>query len=124
MRTGLSLWLIDGTLMVALPQGADAQSTAFDGTYIGVSATCNGAMAGSGRGCPNLAAPRPISIAGGQAQLQWSESTLQGDVRSQGTLTLRAPTTGRLDAQIDRQGKITRSYSGHCNYSLVRQRGR
>jgi hypothetical protein len=81
-------------------------------------------MAGSGRGCPNFAAPRPVSIAGGHAQLQWSESTLQGDATPQGTLTLRAPTTGRLDAQIDRQGRITGSYTGHCNYSLVWQRGR
>jgi hypothetical protein len=42
MRTGLSLWLIGGALTVALPQGAEAQSSAFDGTYVGVSATYNG----------------------------------------------------------------------------------
>ncbi len=98
-----------------------AQATAFDGTYVGVSATYRGAMSGTGRGCPQFPAPKPLTISGGHARMEWSDSTLQGDVTPQGGLTLRAASTGNFTGQIA-QGRITGAYAGHCNYDLVWQK--
>jgi hypothetical protein len=111
---------------VAMPAVAQAQATtAFDGSYGGVSAAFSGAMGSSSRVCPNFAAPARLTIAGGHARVKWGDDTLQGDVTPQGALTMRTASAGsRFDGQIDAQGMLRGSYTGFCAYALVWQKRR
>ncbi len=122
MRSLFCTCLAASAMAFALSGEASAQSASFDGTYVGVSASFRGAMTGSGHGCPNFPAPAPLTIAGGHAQVKWSESTLQGDVTPQGALVMRAPSAGQMSGQINAQGRLTGSYTGFCAYDLAWQR--
>ena len=110
---------------LAAPVAAQAPAsttTAFDGTYTGVSRTLESTMAGhSTRQCPPNGRPGPLTIAGGIARTAWG-GTAEGSVNAQGGLVLHAPNGARIDAQIDGQGKVTGRLTSACSYQVVWQK--
>jgi hypothetical protein len=123
------LWMI-AACMLATPVAAQAPApttTAFDGTYAGVSRTLEGNSYGDTRtrGCVPNGPPGPLTIAGGMPQYNGSalrQATFEGSVNAQGVLVMHTPTGERLDAQIDGRGTITGRFTGGCSYRMVWQK--
>jgi hypothetical protein len=111
--------------MLATPVAAQAPApatTAFDGTYAGVSRTLEGTMiAPSARSCPPNGRPGPLTIAGGVARAPWG-GTAEGSVNAQGAVVMRAPNGARIDAQIDERGTVTGRLTSACSYQVVWQK--
>ena len=97
------------SISIAIPEIAIAQSTtAFDGTYAGVSNT------GDGFCSPLVPVPRPLTINNGVVQFQGgfqSRPTLnfQGSVSPQGGLTMKDQESHIANGSIDATGKLTAS---------------
>jgi hypothetical protein len=118
--------------MLATPVAAQAPApttTAFDGTYVGVSRTFEGNIYGDvriqTRGCTPGGQPGPLTIAGGVARYNGStvnRITYEGSVNAQGVLVMHSPRSARIDAQIDAHGTVTGRATGDCNYQLVWQK--
>jgi hypothetical protein len=110
---------------LATPVSAQAPApttTAFDGTYTGVSRTLEGTMiAPSARSCPPNGRPGPLTIASGLARTAWG-GTAEGSVNAQGVLVMRAPNGARFDAQIDGHGTVTGRLTSACSYQVVWQK--
>ena len=124
-------------LRVGMPADAQAPApsanttSAFDGTYVGVSAENNSrgnALAGSrgnpqgyggARGCSTFRAPAKLTITNGLARLKWIDYTLEGQVTPQGTLTMTTGYGHRFDGQIDDQHMIKGQVVGYCSYTLT-----
>jgi hypothetical protein len=118
----------------ATPVAAQAPApttTAFDGTYVGVSRTLEGQMAGdpgSTRACAkNAQPPRPLTIARGV--VRWPASEAEGSVNAQGVLVMHGPTDlmhgpseWRFDGQIDGRGMVTGRLTSFCSYHFVWQK--
>jgi len=117
--------LMVGTCALALPVAAQSPApttTAFDGTYVGVSRTLESTMAGhSTRQCPPNGRPVPLTIAGGVARTPWG-GTAEGSVNAQGALVIHAPNGARIDAQIDGHGTVTGRLTRSCSYNVVWQK--
>jgi hypothetical protein len=114
--------LASASAMPAAAQ-APAPTTAFDGTYAGVSRSFEGTMSGGRtRGCrPSLErAPAPLTIANGTAR--WGKSIADGSVSPQGALVMHVRNGARFDGQIDGRGTVTGRLSGTCSYQLVWQK--
>lgn len=99
-------------ITMAAPSIAWAQSTtAFDGTYQGVSITANS----GGSACvASTPIPRPLTVQNGMARFDagMNGTTLfQGTVSPQGILSLRDNLADRLDGNIDPRGRATGSVS-------------
>src|SRR5271165_65774 len=127
-------------LAAALP--ADAQSpapsanatSAFDGTYVGVSAENNSrsnTLAGSranpqgyggARGCSTFRAPARLTITNGLARVRWGDRTLEGQVTPEGVLTMSTGYGQRFDGRIDDQHVIKGQAVGYCTYTLTWQK--
>jgi hypothetical protein len=112
---------------ISLPRIA-RQSTAFDGSYAGVSNTANG-----GHSCVAGLAPRPLTI--GQGTAVWysgltGDITFRGTVTPQGDLLMKGSDGAVVTAKIDPSGRITRSQvyavagTGGCSIISVWQRRR
>jgi hypothetical protein len=101
------------------PVTAQAQApTAYDGSYIGVSAT----LIPGGRetrSCQTLAAPPTLTIASGVVHIPWGTGPINGPVGAQGTITLKNDYQSRLTAQIDPQGNIKGTIGAQCTYTSV-----
>jgi hypothetical protein len=119
------------TCGLATPVAAQAPApttTAFDGTYAGVSRTLEGTMDPRNtrhRGCVRDGQPGPLAIAGGVPQYNGStlrQATFEGSVNAQGVLVLHTPHGERIDAQIDGRGTVTGRFNGVCSYKMVWQR--
>ena len=120
--------------MLARPVAAQAPApapttTAFDGTYVGVSWTLLGTMEGNPnetRACtPYNGQPGPLTITGGVARYNGSTlrpGTWEGSVNAQGVLVMHTPYGSRLDAQIDGRGTVTGRFTGFCSWQLVWQK--
>jgi hypothetical protein len=132
--------------MSATPLAAQAPApttTAFDGTYVGVSRTLDGyqpdpvtdrssdtpAVTNEFRKtlhCTPNGQPGPLTIAGGVPRYNGStlyQTTWEGSVNAQGVLVMHAPLGGRLEAQIDGRGTVTgRLTGGSCSYHMVWQK--
>jgi len=97
-------------IAMAAPSIAGAQTTtAFDGTYQGVSTT---ASSGGSACVPSVPVPRPLTIRNGMAQFDAGMSgrtVFQGTVSPQGDLTMRDNLADRLDGKIDPSGRATGS---------------
>jgi hypothetical protein len=126
----IALWAIE-TCMSAIPIAAQAPApttTAFDGTYAGVSRTFETDMArptptGPPRACSPSGVPAPLTIAGGA--VRWpahSGGTAEGSVNAQGVLVMRTPFGAQVDAQIDGRGTVTGRYTSWCSYHIVWQK--
>jgi hypothetical protein len=146
MLGGARILVTIAACMAAMPVAAQAPApttTAFDGTYIGVSRTVEGFIGSSSHAGPTAARgsagggtqsctpngqPGPLTIANGvaryngsaMARINWSE----GSVNAQGMLVMLYPEGGgRLDAQIDGRGTMTgRITGGGCSYHMVWQK--
>jgi hypothetical protein len=93
-------------------------TTAFDGTYTGVSKTVEG---GWDRTCAKNPHPGPLTIVNGTAA--WA-GDVEGSVSPQGVLVMLHPFGARFDGQIDGQGTVTGRFItlAGCSYKLVWQK--
>jgi hypothetical protein len=128
------LWTI-AACMSAIPVAAQAPApttTAFDGTYAGVSRTYEGGIGGVDqsvltvkRDCEPNGQPGPLTIAGGAARYSSVRAgTWEGPVNAQGVLVIRSPGGSRIDAHIDGRGTVTGRFTGQCSYQMVWQKQR
>jgi hypothetical protein len=139
------LWTI-AACMSAIPVAAQAPApttTAFDGTYVGVSRTVEGfvvsppgagptgqrASSGGnpendGFSCMWNGQPGPLTIANGVARYSGRVGWPEASVNAQGVLVMRRPDGGRLDALIDERGTMTGRIwtGGGCSYHMVWQK--
>jgi len=98
-----------------------ATTTAFDGTYLGVSRTLEDTYLGASgatrfcRGGP----PGTLKIVNGVA---WRDDRAAGSVSAQGVLSMRNAGGNHIDGQIDGHGTITARVTGNCNWRLVWQK--
>ena len=106
----------------ALPAATQAPppTTAFDGTYAGVSAVSTRSQPGShNRFCRRPAKPSALTISNGVIQSTGGDRW-QGAVNPQGALVIRDRQARRVDGQIDPSGTITGQYPGPtCKTSFV-----
>jgi len=121
LTAGISVMLL--VLLSAAAQGQT--TTAFDGTYIGVSRTveAGGMTRGSTRGCalPN-GVPTMLVIAKGVARTA-SDNPLEGSVNAQGGLIMRSRNGGgHFEGQIDARGQATGRLILSCSYQYVWQK--
>jgi hypothetical protein len=109
----------------AVPVVAQAPApatTAFDGSYVGVSRTLEGTMLGqSTRSCPPSGGAAPLTIANGTARTEWV-GTAEGSVNPQGVIFMRSPNGARFEGQINGQGTVTGRFSSACSYQMVWQK--
>ena len=102
---------------LAMPAAAQAPAlttTAFDGTYAGVSRETSSFMQGisAARWCATKGgAPAPLTITNGVIQ-STGASGWEGSVDPQGREVMRNSRSSRLDGQIDSQGTIRRQFTG------------
>ena len=129
--------------MLATPVAAQAPApttTAFDGTYVGVSRTLGGYQADPAaypnsqilqstmylhetQHCVPDGQPGLLTIAAGVARYTTVRAgTWEGSVNAQGVLVIRGPDRDRIDAQIDGRGTVTGQFTGDCSYQLVWQK--
>jgi hypothetical protein len=114
-------WTI-AACMSAIPAAAQSPTpttTAFDGTYIGVSNAFEGGLAGEHwlRTCPQFGPPRMLTIVNGIAR----SGKAEGSVGPQGILVMR-DFWSHFDGRIDSQGIVRARATGSCNYQLVWQK--
>ena len=110
----------------AAAQAPAPTTTAFDGTYIGVSRTLEGTMTNySTRSCPPSGRVAPLTIVNGIARTK-ALGTAEGSVSPQGVLMMRAlsgfAAGSRFEGQIDSQGTVTGRFNGSCSYRVVWQK--
>jgi hypothetical protein len=118
--------LFVASITTAISTTSWAQSTtAFDGTYQGVSTTANS----GGSACvPSNPVPRPLTIRNGMARFEAGMSgatVFEGAVTPQGDLTMRDTLADRLDGKIDASGKATGSVNigdRNCLFTAVWQK--
>ena len=111
-RTRIFLTIVAATVLT-MPVAAQAPApttTAFDGTYAGVSADVSKSTA-HGRQCPRESVPDALSIKNGAIRSKGGDRW-KGTVTQQGGLVIRNKRSMRVDAQIDAQGTISGQYSG------------
>ena len=125
----IALWTI-AACMLASPVAAQAPApttTAFDGTYVGVSRTLEGNMLNDEtRPCAKNGQPGPLTIAGGVVRWPGTVPTVggtaEGSVNAQGVLVMHGPLGSRFDGQIDGRGTVTGRLTSYCGYQLVWQK--
>ena len=109
--------------MLATPGAAQAPApttTAFDGTYLGVSNTFEGDIdtgRTSARYCPQFSRPPTLSIANGIART----GPYEGSVDAQGVLVMRS-FWSHFDGRIDSQGTVRGRSTSGCSYQFVWQK--
>jgi hypothetical protein len=116
--------------MSAIPVAAQAPApttTAFDGTYVGVSRTLEGGTGPAGtstRSCAPNGQPAPLTIAVGVVRwpTETGGGTAEGSVNAQGVLVMHTSHGTRIDAQIDGRGTVTGRYNAYCSYQIVWQK--
>ena len=112
-------------LTAAAPVPAQAQTTtAFDGTYRGVSRQLEGAaFGGSARACPvQNGPPAPLRIVNGVARAGSQEILMEGSVTAQGVLVMHNSRGARFEGRIDGQGQASGRLMFGCSYLFVWQR--
>ncbi len=112
-------------LPAAFPILAQAQTTtAYDGTYRGISRQLEGGSFGGGtRGCalPN-GVPEPLTILNGVARAGAADNPMEGTVTPQGVLTMRSQRGSVLQGSIGVQGRATGRLTAGCSYQFVWQK--
>jgi hypothetical protein len=120
-----NLILTIAALALATPVAAQAPApttTAFDGTYTGVSRTLESTMLGhSTRQCPPSGRVAPLTIVNGIARTT-GLGTAEGSVTAQGAIVMHTASGARIEAQIDGHGTVTGRLTGNCSYQLVWQK--
>jgi hypothetical protein len=107
--------------MPVVAQGPMPPTTAFDGTYAGMSAHTSKSPA-HGRPCPRWHTPDALTITNGVVH-SGTRDKWTGTVNPQGHIVLRNKQAMRVDAQIDPQGTVTGRYHGPaCAVDFVWQK--
>ena len=110
------------------PLFAQSTTTAFDGSYAGVSRQLEegGLLTHRTNRCPPSGAAAALTIANGVARTPWvPEDPLVGSVDPQGGLVMRTQRGHKFEGRIDGQGRIAGRLTGVCAYQIVWQkRGR
>jgi len=114
-------------LIMPIPAGAQGTTTAFDGTYSGVSRTLERTMAVPRSGCAPSGGAAPLTIVNGIARTLWGRpAEAEGPVSPQGVLIMRTPDGHRFDGQINNgEGTVTGRFGGRpggCTYQMVWQK--
>ena len=120
LACGKWLAFIAVLLIAASSIAADQGVNAFDGTYVGASASNLGSMqrGSTSGGCRTFNAPSPPTIVNGRIQGKWGDGTFDGQVDPDGTVRMKAqPFAGIFEGRIANQ-TITGRYQGGCNYDL------
>jgi hypothetical protein len=100
--------------MLATPvvaQTPQLKTTAFDGTYAGVSREVSKNPSAPRAKCPPSGALAPLTIKNG-AVVSSGPAAWEGSVSPDGVLTLRQERLVRVDGRIDAQGTIRAQYAG------------
>ena len=138
MKTRRPGLLLSVFLVLAVGTPVNAQSpappanatSAFDGTYVGVSAendspgnTLAGGRArtqgyAGARACPTFRAPAKLAIGNGLARVRWGERTLEGNAAPDGSLTMSTGYGQKFDGRIEAQ-QIRGQLMGYCAYTLT-----
>jgi hypothetical protein len=111
-------------LLLAMPVVAQAQTSAFDGTYAGVSTRVSKATPEAQK-CPAGGVPLPFAVANGVVKSA-SGRGWTGTVSPQSVVTMQNRRAMHVKAQIDPQGNVTGQYHGpQCivDYVWRRQAG-
>jgi len=110
---------------VSYAAGSSANTTtAYDGTYAGVSVQkVASVMSSGGEGsasCPNYSINDlpAMTISNGLAQVQTVNRTFQGYVTPQGALAMSSGRGQRFEGQIDNQNVLAGNLLGQCAYNL------
>jgi hypothetical protein len=108
-------------LALAMPAAAQPPTTAFDGTYAGMSAHTS-KSSGHERPCPPHHTPDALTITNGIVH-SGTRDSWAGTVSPQGHVVLRNKRAMRVDARIDPQGTIAGRYHGPaCAVDFVWQK--
>jgi hypothetical protein len=124
-RARILLTIATCALATSAAAQVPAPTTAFDGTYAGVSRTVVGVLETgySARECLPNSEPPPLTIVNGVAQTKDSAGvTLDGTVNAQGVLVMRSSFGTRVDAQIDDHGTVRGRMNVYCSYQMVWQK--
>src|SRR4051794_8393564 len=106
MRNLARIVCVLAAFTTTVPAQAQA-TTAFDGTYRGISRQLEGASyGGTARACPPGGIPAPLRIVNGAARAGSADSPMEGSVTPQGVLTMRSA-RGTFQGSIDGQGQAT-----------------
>ena len=115
--------LMIAACVLAMPAAAQAPAptTAFDGTYPGVSAVSTRSEPGShNRFWRQPDNPSPLTIRNGVIQSTGGGDQWKGTVNPQGALVIRDQQGRRVDGQINPSGTITGQYPGPtCKTTFV-----
>jgi hypothetical protein len=106
--------LMIATCALAMPAAAQAPApttTAFDGTYAGISREVSKSPSAPRAKCPPSGALAPLTIKNGVVVASGS-AAWEGTVSPQGVLLMRNDRSVRVDGQIDPQGTIRAQYGG------------
>ena len=113
-------------LTAAVPALAQAQTTtAFDGTYRGVSRTIEGGSSGGSgsiRACISDGVPATLIITSGAARNTATQNPMQGSVTPQGVLVMRTQRGDVFQGQVDSRGTVTGRLNAGCSYQYVWQK--
>jgi hypothetical protein len=108
-----------------------AATITFDGIYVGVSAvnnsrenTLSGGRARSegyagSRACRDFRRPARLTIHHGEAQANWGQYVLRGQVTPHGRLTMTTGYGQEFEGRIESQGRVTGQLIGYCAYTLT-----
>jgi hypothetical protein len=110
-RTKVFLTIVLAAAAPPLAAQTPAPTTAFDGTYAGVSREVSKNPSAPRAKCPPSGALAPLTIKNGVVVASGS-AAWEGTVSPQGVLLMRNDRSVRVDGQIDPQGTITAQYSG------------
>jgi hypothetical protein len=110
-RTKVLLAIGFSASAVPLAAQTAAPTTAFDGTYAGVSREVSKNPSAPRAKCPPSGALAPLTIKNG-AVMSSGPAAWEGSVSPDGVLTLRQERLVRVDGQIDAQGTIRARYAG------------
>jgi hypothetical protein len=118
--------VIAASMVLALPVAAQAPTpttTAFDGTYAGVSREVSKVRSGGTAGnCGVNGVPGALTIANGAVRSRGGGGW-EGTVSPQGVLVMRSPNASRFDGQIDSQGTVRGQVGGYiCVWTYVWQK--
>jgi hypothetical protein len=135
MRRAGSLLSVLLSFVVGMPVNAQSAppsanpTTAFDGTYVGVSAENNSSgntLAGGrartqgyagARACTTFRAPARLTITNGRARVRWGDRALEGNVAPDGFLTMTTGFGQKFDGRIEGP-QIKGQLVGYCAYTL------
>ncbi|MBV9553525.1 MAG: hypothetical protein JO032_12110 [Alphaproteobacteria bacterium] len=115
MRSLFCTCIAAAAMVIALPMVAAAQSSAYDGAYVGVSGS-NGQ--GGTVNCPAVSAPAPLTISGGAITSSVAGS-FEGTVGADGRVVLHGKGNIRYDGKIEGGALSVGGGTSRCTFNFV-----